>query len=38
MEVRIFRLQRSGNNAQPYQLKQVRTVILKHLLGGDSGE
>jgi predicted RNA binding protein YcfA (HicA-like mRNA interferase family) len=31
-------LQRSGNNAKPYQVKQVRTVILKDKLGGDSDE
>ncbi|MBI3694506.1 MAG: type II toxin-antitoxin system HicA family toxin [Acidobacteria bacterium] len=27
-------LQREGNNAKPYQVKQVRAVILKHKLGG----
>lgn len=27
-------LQRDGNNAKPYQVKQVRNVILKHRLGG----
>jgi len=26
-------LQREGNNAKPYQAKQVRAVILKHKLG-----
>ena len=26
-------LQRDGNNAKPYQVKQVRTVILKYKLG-----
>jgi predicted RNA binding protein YcfA (HicA-like mRNA interferase family) len=26
-------LQRDGSNAKPYQVKQVRTVILKHRLG-----
>lgn len=26
-------LQREGNNAKPYQVKQVRTVILKYRLG-----
>jgi predicted RNA binding protein YcfA (HicA-like mRNA interferase family) len=26
-------LQRSGNNAKPYQVKQVRSVILKYKLG-----
>lgn len=27
-------LQREGNNAKPYQVKQVRAVILKYKLGG----
>jgi len=26
-------LQRDGNNAKPYQVKQVRAVILKYKLG-----
>ena len=26
-------LQRDGNNAKPYQVKQVRTVLLKYTLG-----
>ena len=26
-------LQREGSNAKPYQVKQVRAVILKHKLG-----
>jgi len=26
-------LQRDGNNAKPYQVKQVRAVILKYRLG-----
>jgi hypothetical protein len=26
-------LQRDGNNAKPYQVKQVRSVLLKHKLG-----
>lgn len=26
-------LQREGNNAKPYQVKQVRVVILKYKLG-----
>lgn len=26
-------LQRDGGNAKPYQVKQVRTVILKYRLG-----
>ena len=28
-------LQRDGGNAKPYQVKQVRRVILKYRLGGD---
>jgi predicted RNA binding protein YcfA (HicA-like mRNA interferase family) len=32
MEEKI-NLQREGNNAKPYQVKQVRAVILKHKLG-----
>jgi len=27
-------LQKDGNKAKPYQVKQVRTVILKYKLGG----
>ncbi len=27
-------LQRSGDSAKPYQVKQVRNVIIKHKLGG----
>jgi len=27
-------LQRDGNNAKPYQVKQVRNVVLKYRLGG----
>lgn len=27
-------LQREGNMAKPYQVKQVRNVIVKHKLGG----
>jgi len=27
-------LQKDGNNAKPYQVKQVRTIILKYKLGG----
>ena len=27
-------LQRDGGNAKPYQVRQVRAVILKHDLGG----
>ena len=29
-------LQRDGNKAKPYQVRQVRNVILKHKLGGKS--
>jgi predicted RNA binding protein YcfA (HicA-like mRNA interferase family) len=32
MEERI-NLQREGNNAKPYQVKQVRAVILRYKLG-----
>lgn len=32
LEERI-NLQREGNNTKPYQVKQVRAVILKHRLG-----
>ncbi len=28
-------LQRDGNNAKPYQVRQVRTVILRHKLAGE---
>jgi hypothetical protein len=28
-------LQREGHEAKPYQVKQVRTVILRHGLAGD---
>jgi len=27
-------LQREGNKAKPYQVKQVRNIILKYKLGG----
>ncbi len=30
----IFNLQPKGNKAKPYQVKQVRHVILKYKLGG----
>ncbi|HLE28014.1 MAG TPA: type II toxin-antitoxin system HicA family toxin [Anaerolineales bacterium] len=30
----ILNLQPKGANAKPYQVKQVRNVILKHKLGG----
>jgi predicted RNA binding protein YcfA (HicA-like mRNA interferase family) len=29
----MINLQRDGNNAKPYQVKQVRSVILKNKLG-----
>ncbi len=29
-------LQRDGGKAKPYQVKQVRAVILKYKLGGDA--
>ena len=29
-------LQNDGNKAKPYQIKQVRNVILKYKLGGES--
>lgn len=29
-------LQKDGNKAKPYQIKQVRNVILKYKLGGES--
>jgi hypothetical protein len=28
-------LQRGGNNAKPYQVRQVRDIIVKHKLGGN---
>lgn len=28
-------LQRDGNKAKPYQVKQVRNIIVKYKLGGD---
>ncbi len=31
----ILNLQPKGNNAKPYQVKQVRNVILKYKLGAD---
>ena len=34
----ILNLQPRGRNAKPYQVKQVRDVILKYRLGGDPGE
>jgi hypothetical protein len=32
----ILNLQPKGNKAKPYQVKQVRNVILKYKLGGES--
>ena len=32
----ILNIQPLGNNAKPYQVKQVRNIILKYQLGGDS--
>lgn len=29
-------LQREGNSAKPYQVKQVRNVIVKYKLGGNT--
>lgn len=34
----IINIQPVGNQAKPYQVKQVRNVILKHQLGGDIHE
>jgi virulence-associated protein VapD len=31
----ILNLQPKGNSAKPYQVKQVRNVIVKYKLGGD---
>ena len=31
----IINIQPKGNKAKPYQVKQVRNLILKHQLGGD---
>lgn len=31
----IINLQPIGNQAKPYQVKQVRTIILRYQLGGD---
>lgn len=30
----LINLQREGNSAKPYQIRQVRAVTLKHRLGG----
>jgi len=34
----IVNIQPAGGNAKPYQVKQVREIILKYRLGGDDGE
>jgi hypothetical protein len=34
----ILNLQPRGNAAKPYQVKQVRQVILKYKLGGSDAE
>lgn len=34
----IINIQPSGNKAKPYQVKQVRNLILKYQLGGDFDE
>ena len=34
----ILNLQPKGNNAKPYQVKQVRQIILKYGLSGDFNE
>ena len=34
----ILNLQAKGTNAKPYQVKQVRTVILKYRLGGEESD
>lgn len=34
----IINIQPMGNKAKPYQVKQVRNVILKYQLGGDVHE
>ena len=31
-------LRPKGSNAEPYQVKQIRQVILQHKLGGDVNE
>lgn len=31
----LLNLQRSGSEAKPYQVRQVRAVITRHRLGGD---
>ncbi|MGD9788575.1 MAG: type II toxin-antitoxin system HicA family toxin [Sulfuricellaceae bacterium] len=32
----LINLQRDGGKAKPYQVRQVRAVILKYRLGGDA--
>lgn len=32
----LINLQRDGSKAKPYQVKQVRVVILKYRLGGEA--
>lgn len=34
----IVNIQPAGNKAKPYQVKQVREIILKYRLGGDDDE
>lgn len=34
----IINIQPNGNKAKPYQVKQVREIILKYHLGGDDDE
>lgn len=34
----IVNIQPAGNKAKPYQVKQVRNIILKYQLGGDIHE
>ena len=34
----IIKIQPAGNKAKPYQVKQVREIILKYRLGGDDDE
>lgn len=34
----ILNLQPKGSKAKPYQVKQVRHVILKYKLGGEAGD
>lgn len=34
----IINIQSVGNKAKPYQVKQVRDIILKYHLGGDNDE